>query len=815
MYAGARSWRYPRFQSGLVEELSRELSILPSVAGVLVNRGVTSAAEARYFLSPSLDALYSPWEMKGMDAAVNRLLQALEKHEKILIYGDYDVDGITATALLVTALKSLGACVSYFLPSRFQEGYGLQKEVIEDYHEKGYTLIVTVDCGVNAREEVLFGHSMGVDVVITDHHYQMGPKLEGAAALVNPLQEGCSYPWKSLAGVGVAFKLLCALEERMGENLETHEYLDLVALGTVADIVPLIDENRVLTFHGLEKVNANPWPGLKALIEATDLDDKIITTRELAFVLAPILNAAGRLGTADPAVELLLHHQAGEAKETALFLVGENEKRRNLADAVNGETRQMIDDLYGGSPEDIILLEKEGWPHGVIGIVASKLVDEYNLPAVLLSIDGDRARGSARSIPGFDITKALGKFSPLLESYGGHGQAAGLTIRRANIEKLRERLSAAVRKRELKEMIPSLELDGELAGPEIDMELAGQLEKLAPFGEGNEYPCFGTKGWEVNRLRMVGRGGNHLKLNLFKNDVHIDPIYFFADRYKDKIAPGQKVDIAVTLKHGWWRDRPVLDMEIKDIAHTGARADVCEGGIELFDYRLHGDRISCLEGLLEHCVKPLIYVGNERQYSRIRNKLELPAGTRFIRSRFTEDDFRGHGGEIVFYHLPMLPDIMERVVVSASGGLKVHLLFHEKDREFNDRIVRAAIPTAGQVEEFHALMLALAGKNRVFSPEKWDELRERFPAGSMTRAMQDRCTDILAEIGVIEKNPAGGFAVGSGEAISEKLADSAIYRQGSELKEESLAYQKFLLESGPQDLCAYMEGIKRKKEQVG
>lgn len=815
MYAGAKSWRYPRLQSGLIEELSRELSILPSVAGVLLNRGVTSAAEARYFLSPSLDALHPPGEMKGMDAAVNRLLGALEKNEKILIYGDYDVDGITATALLVTALKGLGACVSYFLPSRFKEGYGLQKEVIEAYHEKGYSLIVTVDCGVNAREEVLFGRSMGVDIVVTDHHYQLGPELEGAAAVVNPLQEGCSYPWKSLAGVGVAFKLLCALEEKTGENLETHEYLDLVALGTVADIVPLVDENRVLTFYGLEKVNANPWPGLKALIGAAGLGNKIITTRELAFVLAPILNAAGRLGTADPAVDLLLYHQAGEAEETALFLVGENEKRRNLADAVNIEARQMIDDLYNGNPEDIILLGKEGWPHGVIGITASKLVDGYNLPAVLLSIDGDRARGSARSIPGFDITKALERCSPLLESYGGHEQAAGLTIGRANIGKLRERLSTIVRKRELKEMIPRLDLDGELAGPEIDMELAGQLEKLAPFGEGNEYPCFGTKGWKINQLRMVGRGKNHLKLNLNKNDVHIDPIYFFGDRYRDRIAPGQKVDLAVTLKHGWWRDRPVLDVEIKDMAHTGARADVCGGGIELFDYRLHGDKISCLEGVLEHCAKPLIYVGSEGQYSHIRRKLELPMGTGFIRSRFTEDDFRGHGGEIIFYHLPLLPGIMERKVASASGGLRVYLLFHEKDRKLNDDIVRAAIPTAGQVEEFHTMMLALAGEKRIFDPGRWDEFHEKFPAGTMTGAMQGRCTDILVEIGAIKKNSAGNFAIDPVEAIGEKLADSTIYHQGLELKKESLAYQEFLLESGPQDLCAYMKAVKQKKEQVG
>ena len=810
MYAGAKLWSYPESQPGLIKELSRELSILPPVAGVLVNRGITSIAEARYFLNPSLDELYSPWEMKGMNAAVNRLIRALDRNEKILIYGDYDVDGITATALLTSALNRLGGCVNYFLPSRFQEGYGLQKEVIEAYHGKGYTLIITVDCGINAEEEVLFSHDLGVDIIITDHHYQLAKKLKGASAVVNPLQEGCTYPWKSLAGVGVAFKLLCALEEKTGEDLETFNYLDFVALGTVADIVPLRDENRVLASHGLEKINRNPQPGLKALIEATGLKDKIITTRELAFILAPTLNAAGRLGTADPAADLLLHRQAGEAMETARFLVGENERRRSLADAINTEARQMIDDYYDGNPEDIILLGKEGWPYGVIGIVASKLVDEYNLPAVLVSIDGDEARGSARSIPGFDITKALKECGILLENYGGHEQAAGLTVKCANLEILRKQLSAIARSREPKEMIPRLDLDGELAGPEIDMELAEQLEKLGPFGEGNEYPCFGTRGWKVSRLRLVGKSMNHLKLTLNKNNVRLDPICFFGDKYKDKITPGQEIDMVVTLKNGRWRDRPILNMEIKDIAYACSRIEVGDGDIELFDHRLHSDKISCLKGVLDHSAEPLIFVGSEGQQSHIRNKLDIPAGVRFVRSRFTADDIRGHGGEIIFYHLPLWPHIVEQMVASCNDSLRLYLLYHKKDKILNDNIIRAALPTAGQIEEFYLLLLELSGDNRIFAREKLDDLHGKFSAKPMTGAMQERCISILTETGSIKEVPAGWFIVNPEEAVEENLAESRTFRRSMELKKTCLEYQDYLLETGQQDLCAYIKKLKQK-----
>ena len=419
MSLSQKRWDEPASASdGAVTALAEELNIMPALARVLFQRGIKESAAARSFLDPSLERLHSPWLMKGMERAVARICTALEKGEKIVVHGDYDVDGITAAALLMEVLRQLGAAVvDFYLPSRFREGYGLHREALEQIAAAGADLLITVDCGANASSEIACARSLGLDLIITDHHKTFEP-LEGAAAVLNPLQEGCRYPFKDLSGAGIAFKLATALKEKKDAAFP-EDLLDLAALGTAADMVPLLGENRILTAQGLARLRRAPRPGLEALAKIVGIEPAQIDSYALSFILAPPLNAAGRLGEADPALRLLLEQDRESATALAQNLHNINRERRDREARILREAEAVLKSDRYAAGEYIITLAGDGWPHGVIGIVASRLAERFYRPVVLIALDGDEGGLGAHR---FRYHHALHGRAPLLERFGHPGR---------------------------------------------------------------------------------------------------------------------------------------------------------------------------------------------------------------------------------------------------------------------------------------------------------------------------------------------------------------------------------------------------------
>ncbi len=514
-----KRWRLNPVNRELRETLGRELNILPLTAQLLVNRGLVDCGKASSFLKPSLTDLHDPFLLKGMDKAVERIARALDAGEKIAVYGDYDVDGTTSTALLCLFFRELGVDAGWYIPERQAEGYGLNEAALKKLHAAGVKLVITVDCGASNEAEVECAASLGMDVIVTDHH-EMPPEPPRACAIINPKQEGCAFPFKGLAGVGVAFNLAMALRSRLretgwfkGPEPNLKKYLDLVAIGTVADMVPLVDENRVLVAHGLKELDRTERPGLKALKDSVFLKPGRITAENIAYQIAPRINAAGRVARASMALRLLISESGKEAAELAFVLNRENSSRQKI----EGETlKQALDMLGDGSPGKGIVLAFEGWHPGVIGIVASRLVERFSRPVVMIALDGETGKGSARGVKAFNILKGLAACSPLLEKYGGHKAAAGLTIARQNIEGFRadfmQYLNDTV---DEKDLAPEITLDAVVSLEEVDNRLLEEIESLSPFGVSNREPLLCLVDADIVHTEVVG--ARHLRFKVSQN----------------------------------------------------------------------------------------------------------------------------------------------------------------------------------------------------------------------------------------------------------------------------------------------------------
>jgi single-stranded-DNA-specific exonuclease len=507
-----RRWEINPQHPPLQETFSRELRISPLTAQVLANRGINQIDQAYQFLHPSLSHLHSPLLMKDMDKAVDRVIQALSKREKVLIYGDYDVDGITSAAILILFFQSLQFPHRYYIPHRIEKGYGLHLDSVVKFAQQGVKLIITADCGISDMDAVKRGREMGVDVIITDHH-EVPEEIPPACAVLNPKQRDCSFPFKSLAGVGVIFNLIIALRAKLRERgawkdaevPNLRRYLDLVAMGTVADLVPLLDENRIFVRFGLEELTEGNRLGPRVLKEACGLKDGIITTGNIGFKMAPRINAAGRLGDAQRAVELLVTQELREAEEIARELNLENSRRQRLEEDIFTEIMGWIEEDARLLQRSSLVFSSQSWHPGVIGIVASRLVEQYYRPTILIALDGDRGKGSGRGIEGFDIYEGMKMCSPLLVSFGGHRFAVGLTIEREKIEVFKDRLEELVSQScKPSDFIPKIRIDSEVALPLIDRELIEELSLLAPFGPSNPKPIFCSGELRV-RDSKVGR----------------------------------------------------------------------------------------------------------------------------------------------------------------------------------------------------------------------------------------------------------------------------------------------------------------------
>lgn len=561
-----KRWDISRSEWSAKSLLVKELSISPITAQVLINRGLTSTAEAQMFLRGSVEDLHSPWELSGMKKSVKRILDALKNREKILIFGDYDVDGMTATAILVSFLQKEGVQIGYYIPQR-SEGYGLNIAALEKIREQGYDLIITVDCGISNGPEIAYGKELGLDFVITDHH-EPGPNLPALETIINPKLEPNKNGLTELAGVGVAFKLIQALGEELElENDQKMSYLDLVALGTVADMVPLVGENRLLVKAGLPLLTKTSRLGLKALLEVAGVDDKEINATHVGFMLAPRLNAAGRMGSPLLALELLLTTSAQKARELALQLQELNKTRQLIEQQTTKEAMAMIQAQGEAVGEQVLVLASPLWHTGVLGIVASRLVDIFYRPVILLAMEGDQATGSGRSIPGFDLYQGLRHCDDLLAKAGGHSQAVGMTVEAAKLEDFRQQINSyAEPVLDEKLLKPFLKLEMEVFLEQLDFQLIDELAQLEPFGYGNPEPVFALRHVHLRNYRGVGKDGRHLKLNVIGDEGDIDGIGFNMGSYLEtEMKLEEAVDLAFRLERNHWNDQTRLQLVIEDL----------------------------------------------------------------------------------------------------------------------------------------------------------------------------------------------------------------------------------------------------------
>lgn len=546
--------------------LSKELNVPTIISAILLRRGIDNLESAKRFFRPTIDRLYDPFLMQDMTVAVERLRRAVLSDEKILIYGDYDVDGITSVSFLYLLLKEIGSDVSYYIPDRQLEGYGLSKAAVTEAQEKGIDLIVTVDCGVTGHNEIEEANSLGIDVIVSDHH-EPGPTLPNAIAVLDPKRNDCPYPFKELAGVGVAYKLGQGLLTRMDIDLSILEkYIDMVAIGTSADIVPLVDENRIFVKSGLERLNDSESVGLKALMRTAGLDGREIGTGQIVFIIAPRINAVGRMGDAERAVKLLASEDEREARNIAGILEEENRHRKEVDEETFHQALEMAEQQFIKDQTCSLVLHQRGWHSGVIGIVASRVVERFYRPTILISIEDGVGKGSARSISGFDLYEALKGCEDLLIAFGGHKYAAGLSIEEDKIEAFKKRFEEIARERLDEDLlIPKLSIDAEINLDDIDEAFMRLLKLFAPFGPQNMRPVFVSRNLQVvGSPSIVGR--NHLKLKVRQHKRVFDVIGFNMGDLFYRIGPGEAhLDLAYVIEENEFMGRKTIQLRAKDL----------------------------------------------------------------------------------------------------------------------------------------------------------------------------------------------------------------------------------------------------------
>lgn len=563
------SWKIsPKPNAAAVLRLAGQLNCKPQIASLLIQRDIHTPEDAHAFFNPSLDDLHDPFLMRDMDKAVVRIQQALGDGEKILVYGDYDVDGTTAVALMYSYLRSLGAQCGYYIPDRYKEGYGISFAGVDYAAENNFPLIIALDCGIRSHDKVKYASEKNIDFIICDHH-RPAASIPDAVAVLDPKRSDCSYPFDELCGCGIGFKLVQALHQSSGENFETIiPFLDLVAVAIGADIVPVTGENRILAYYGLRQINSAPRPALKALFAVAGLKKEVNIT-DLVFTAAPRINAAGRVDHGKGAVELLISEDAARATETAKALNENNNDRRLLDKTITAHAMQMIlEDVRYESRKSTVVYHPE-WHKGVVGIVASRLIEKWYKPTIVLTGSDGKVTGSARSVRDFDVHDAIEACSDLLIQFGGHKYAAGVTLAPENVDSFIARFDEAVTARITEEqLIPATEIDMEISLSQIDMNFCRELKKFAPFGPGNMNPVFLTRdvadrGW----ARIVGE--NHLKCDIIdpSNRNHfIGAIGFNLGEFLPYTTKGKTFSACYSVEENHWNGNVSVQLALKDLA---------------------------------------------------------------------------------------------------------------------------------------------------------------------------------------------------------------------------------------------------------
>lgn len=558
-----KKWEICKENKNDIDKISEENGLSNLISSILASRGIIEKEKVREFLNPTRDDFHDPFLMPDMEKAVDRILKAIQTQEKAIIYGDYDVDGITSITVLKKFLEERNLQVGEYIPNRLNEGYGLNKEAVKKIAEQGYKLIITVDCGISCIEEIKYATELGLEVIVTDHH-EPAEELPKCLAIVNAKRKDSQYPFNQLAGVGVVFKLIQAISIKLNlDNKEYLKYLDIVCVGTISDIVPLVDENRVITKLGLKLVPITKNIGLRTLLASTGYKEVNSTT--ISFGIAPRINACGRMGEEKEALRLFLTNDLHEAKEITERLNNYNLERQETEKRIFKQALEQIEN--GEKDKSCIVLGQEGWHHGIIGIVASKVTDIYFKPSILICFEGEEGKGSGRSIPGFNLHDAVMNCDTYVEKFGGHSMAIGINVKRENFEKFKKEFEEYTQNSHISDIIPIIQIDKQVDIKKINLQDVNELKLLEPYGEGNKMPVFLIKNLKILSIRSLSEG-KHLKLKLGVDNYMIDAIGFNMGEVADKYLIGDKVDIVGNLEINQFGGNENIQVNLKDLRKT-------------------------------------------------------------------------------------------------------------------------------------------------------------------------------------------------------------------------------------------------------
>ncbi|MGM0445488.1 MAG: single-stranded-DNA-specific exonuclease RecJ [Bacillota bacterium] len=672
---------------------------------ILANRDINNNPEADIFLNKSRGNLRDPYQLTDVKKAVKRIISAIKNNQRILIYGDYDVDGITSTSLLINYFEEINyKNYSYYIPNRLKEGYGLNIDSLSKIDLDKLDLVITVDCGITALKEVEFLNKKDIDIIITDHH-KLGESLPEAFAIIDPQREDDGY-FKVLAGVGVVFKLLQAVDIHNNTDF-VFNHLDLVALGTVADIVALKNDNRILVSEGLKIINKTEKVGLKLLIEKLGMSDKEINPGQIGYIIAPPINAIGRMEKPDQGVELLITNDNNVADEISQKLIKINKERQNKEEEIYNQALSMIDQKNINNQDAIILASKD-WHRGVIGIVASRLIDKYYLPVILIAVGDDGiGHGSARSIDNFDITEGLRYCNELLENYGGHSMAAGLSIKENNLNKFKKMFNEYMNK-ELQptDFIPGLKLDAIINLNKINNYFYKKLDKLKPFGVGNPRPKFLLSNVKLNNHYTVGSSSKHLKIKLSNG---ISGICFNMGHINSKLV-NKKIDLAAKIYLNNWRGRDEIELRVEDINirddHSFYPLTFKKDEFKIYDKRGINNKTKYIRGLYNYNKKIAVFINGKKEINEVKNKLKDNDIDLFINNW---DDFVNQDKSIIlfnksfnkkikdkahliFYSIPFSLDDVKDIIKNFKSNKDIHFIFNDNDMKLNQKLIDLKLP---------------------------------------------------------------------------------------------------------------------------